>query len=93
MKGSGALIRQSERAWEIPAPVVQARDTTGAGDVFAAGFLGGHLRGLALPACGALGLAMARRSMAGVGRAAYPTKTDFEQALGRVADGTVPESR
>lgn len=92
LKGSGSLIRQSERAWEIPAPVVQARDTTGAGDVFAAGFLGGHLRGLALPACGALGLAMARQSMAGVGRAAYPTKTDFEQVLGQVAHGTVPES-
>ena len=80
-KGSGAFIREAARTWELPAPVVQARDTTGAGDVFAAGFLGGFLRGLPLPACGSLGLAMAHRSMTGVGREAYPTQADFEAAV------------
>jgi ribokinase len=78
-KGSGALIREANETWDLPAPVMQAKDTTGAGDVFAAGFLGGVLQGLPLPACGALGLALARQSMMGVGREAYPTKEDFER--------------
>jgi sugar/nucleoside kinase (ribokinase family) len=80
-KGSGAFIRQAAETWDLPAPIIQARDTTGAGDVFAAGFLGGLLRGLPLPACGSLGLALARQSMTGVGREAYPTKADFEKAV------------
>jgi sugar/nucleoside kinase (ribokinase family) len=80
-KGSGAFIQAAAGVWELPAPIIQAKDTTGAGDVFAAGFLGGYLRGLPLPACGSLGLAMAHQSMGGVGREAYPTREDFEAAV------------
>jgi len=83
-KGSGAFIQEGAGVWELPAPVIQAKDTTGAGDVFAAGFLGGYLRRLPLPACGSLGLAMAHQSMGGVGREAYPTREDFEAAVKRV---------
>ncbi len=83
-KGSGAFIQEAAGIWELPAPVIQAKDTTGAGDVFAAGFLGGTLRGLPLSACGTLGLAMAHRSMGGVGREAYPTKSDFETTVSRL---------
>jgi ribokinase len=84
-KGSGALIREAHESWDLPAPVIQARDTTGAGDVFAAGFLGGYLRGLPLPACGQLALAMARQSMTGMGREAYTTRGDFEAAIQNLA--------
>jgi ribokinase len=84
-KGSGAYIRGDRENWELPAPRIQAKDTTGAGDVFAAGFLGGYLRGLPLPACGQLALAMARQSMTGVGREAYPTRGDFEAAIQNLA--------
>ena len=83
-QGSGALIREAAGVWELPAPIIQAKDTTGAGDVFAAGFLGGYLRGLPLSACGSLGLTMARQSMGGVGREAYPTREDFETAVKRL---------
>ena len=83
-KGSGAFIQKAAEVWELPAPIIQAKDTTGAGDVFAAGFLGGYLRGLPLPSCGSLGLTMAHRSMGGVGRDAYPTREDFETAVKRV---------
>ena len=83
-KGSGAFIQEGAGVWELPAPVIQAKDTTGAGDVFAAGFLGGYLRRLPLPACGSLGLAMAHQSMGGVGREAYPTREDFETAVKRL---------
>ncbi len=84
-KGSGAYIRADRENWELPAPRIQAKDTTGAGDVFAAGFLGGYLRGLPLPACGLLALAMAHQSMTGVGREAYPRRGDFEAAIQKLA--------
>jgi sugar/nucleoside kinase (ribokinase family) len=84
-KGSGAFIREAAQAWDLPAPVIQAKDTTGAGDVFAAGFLGAYLRGLPLPACGSLGLAMAHQSMRGVGRESYPTREDFEAGIQNLA--------
>jgi sugar/nucleoside kinase (ribokinase family) len=83
-KGSGAFIQEAAESWELPAPIIRAKDTTGAGDVFAAGFLGGYLRDLPLPACGSLGLAMAHQSMGGVGREAYPTREDFETVVQRL---------
>lgn len=49
-KGAVAVAR-GERA-EVPAePVTQVVDTTGAGDLFAAGFLAGHVRGEPLATC------------------------------------------
>ena len=83
-KGSGAFIQDAAGVWELPAPIIQAKDTTGAGDVFAAGFLGGYLRGLPLTSCGSLGLALARQSMGGIGREAYPTKVVFETVVMRL---------
>jgi sugar/nucleoside kinase (ribokinase family) len=44
-----------EQAHVAAAPVARVFDTTGAGDLFAAGFLHGHVRGLALQTCLALG--------------------------------------
>lgn len=53
-KGAVALAN-GERA-SVPAePVAKVVDTTGAGDLFAAGFLFGHVRGRALPDCLKLG--------------------------------------
>jgi sugar/nucleoside kinase (ribokinase family) len=53
---SGAVaVTAGERA-EVPAePVERVIDTTGAGDLFAAGFLFGHVRGKALAECLKLG--------------------------------------
>lgn len=48
----GALAVEKEHRVEIPAfPVERVVDTTGAGDLFAAGFLAGRCRGRALKAC------------------------------------------
>jgi ribokinase len=47
-------------------------DPTGAGDVFAAGFLAGLLLNLDLERCAALGTEAAARSITGYGRSSYP---------------------
>ena len=53
-KGS-VILRGSERV-EVPAePIARLVDTTGAGDLYAAGFLLGQARGLSLFQCGTLG--------------------------------------
>jgi sugar/nucleoside kinase (ribokinase family) len=49
------------------APVPRVVDTTGAGDLYAAGFLYGLTRGLALPICGAVGSLCAAEIISHVG--------------------------
>ena len=52
---NGSLILTPERVLEIEAePVARVVDTTGAGDLYAAGFLFGRARGLDLRVCGRL---------------------------------------
>ena len=52
----GALVTDGTETFAVPAkPVPSVVDTTGAGDLFAAGFLLGLARGLALPDCARLG--------------------------------------
>jgi sugar/nucleoside kinase (ribokinase family) len=51
----GSLIAAGDERFEIsPAPVARVVDTTGAGDLYAAGFLFGLARELSLTMCGAL---------------------------------------
>jgi sugar/nucleoside kinase (ribokinase family) len=55
-------------AYDVPAaPVARIVDTTGAGDLYAAGFLHGMTHGLALPTCGALGSLCAAEIISHVG--------------------------
>jgi sugar/nucleoside kinase (ribokinase family) len=52
----GSLVVHRDEVTEIPAhPVPQVVDTTGAGDLYAAGFLYGLTNGRSLEACGRLG--------------------------------------
>ena len=51
---NGAVIACGREVHVIAPHVVEAIDTNGAGDAWAAGFLMGYLRGWPLPACGAL---------------------------------------
>lgn len=52
----GAVIASDKDMYEVPAhPVAKVIDTTGAGDLFAAGFLFGLAQGKALPECGRIG--------------------------------------
>ncbi len=52
----GCVVVEGELTWEAPAyPVAKLVDTTGAGDMFAAGFLAGLARGADMITCGRLG--------------------------------------
>jgi sugar/nucleoside kinase (ribokinase family) len=53
----GAVIIDGERTTEVPAmPVTRVVDTTGAGDLFAAGFLYGYTHGRDTLSCGKIGV-------------------------------------
>jgi len=69
-KGSYILSREVEL--QIPPFKTQVLDTTGAGDVYAAGFLAGLLKDLPLIRCARLASKAASLSVAGYGRLSYP---------------------
>ena len=65
-KGS-VIIASDETHVVEAAPVARVVDTTGAGDLYAAGFLLGQSRGLPLPVCGRLGSIAAAEVISHVG--------------------------
>jgi sugar/nucleoside kinase (ribokinase family) len=54
MSEKGSVIVAGPETYEIPAEPVKVVDTTGAGDLYAAGFLFGYTTGRPLPECGEL---------------------------------------
>jgi sugar/nucleoside kinase (ribokinase family) len=65
---AGSVILAGDEAHPVAAvPVERVVDTTGAGDLYAAGFLYGLIRGLALPKCGAIGSLCAAEIISHVG--------------------------
>jgi ribokinase len=78
----GAYLLSADDEFTLPAEKLTAvADRTGAGDVFAAGFIAGWLRGLSLKECTLLGHKAAVYSMQGVGRERYPDREFLEQVL------------
>lgn len=55
----GSIIRRGEEIIKVNPMPVECRDTTGAGDLYAAGFLFGYIQDLPLDVCGALGSVLA----------------------------------
>jgi sugar/nucleoside kinase (ribokinase family) len=52
----GSVVVTREKNWAVPAfPIEKLVDTTGAGDLFAAGFLAGYSNGMPLDECARLG--------------------------------------
>jgi sugar/nucleoside kinase (ribokinase family) len=80
----GSVIVAGDETHVIEAqPVARVVDTTGAGDLYAAGFLLGQSRGLPLPVCGRLGSIAAAEVISHVG--ARP-----QVPLARLAAGLLP---
>lgn len=67
MDSRGALIRQKQTVYHIPAFRVQAIDATGAGDMFAAGLLYGLCHGQSLEASGRIAAYCAAQVVAKMG--------------------------
>lgn len=63
----GSLVKRGDRVVSIEARLVEAVDTTGAGDSYAGGFLYGLTRGWPLPRCGALASAVAALTVSQMG--------------------------
>ena len=55
----GSLIQNGKQVFRIPATQANCMDTTGAGDLYASGFIYGMLNGLSLPLCGEIGAILA----------------------------------
>jgi sugar/nucleoside kinase (ribokinase family) len=67
MDARGSLLRQGAQVFEIPGYPVQAVDTTGAGDMYAAGLLYGLTHGLSLERTGRLASYVAAKVVAQLG--------------------------
>lgn len=83
---NGALVVRGKQRYRIPAvPVTRVRDTTGAGDAFAAGFIAAHLRGLDPRQAARVGSAAAALTIRRLGaRVGLPS---WEEALSVVEVG------
>jgi sugar/nucleoside kinase (ribokinase family) len=79
----GAVVTDGQETAAVPAaPVHQVVDTTGAGDLFAAGFLRGLVAGLALPDCARLGCLAAGEVVSHVGARPQTSLAELAAAAG-----------
>jgi ribokinase len=81
MGSKGAWIASKDEKIFIPAFRVKAIDTTGAGDVFAAGFVHAHSRGWDQKKCGMFASAAAALKTQGYGAERYPTYQEVSAFL------------
>jgi sugar/nucleoside kinase (ribokinase family) len=72
MGDRGAQIIGRRLDLYVPPHPAEVVDVTGAGDLFAAGFIGGLLEGLGLESAGRLAAWAASRGVGGLGRSTYP---------------------
>lgn len=75
----GCLASDGNEFVEMPAFKAKVKDTTGAGDVFSAGFIVSYLENKSLEECCRFASAAAAISITGSGWASYPTKRDVEK--------------
>ena len=85
----GSTVFTKKETIEMPAQEVQAVDATGAGDVYAAGFLAGLLMGAATEECVSFATKVASHSVTGFGREKYP---DVEYRCAHLRQSTYPKS-
>lgn len=73
----GSYILTGDEEFNVPAVEVKAIDKTGAGDVYAAGFIGGLIKEMPLTQCAQLANKAAALSITGWGREHYPDRDIF----------------
>lgn len=79
----GCVVVSKDKVTPVPAsPVKQVTDTTGAGDLFAAGFLFGTVRGLSHEECGRLGALAAAEVIQHIGARPQTSLKALAQAAG-----------
>ncbi len=78
---NGCLASNGKEVKEMPAFKVNVKDTTGAGDVFNAGFTVSYLENKSLEECCRFASAAAAMSVTGSGWESYPTKRDVLEFL------------
>ncbi|MCR9129189.1 MAG: adenosine kinase [Alphaproteobacteria bacterium] len=79
----GAVIVSGDDEARVPAtPVEKVVDTTGAGDLFAAGFLTGYARGAGLETCGRLGVIAAGEIISHMGARPQVSLADLAAKAG-----------
>lgn len=83
-------FRQNRSLQVTPPTPRRIRDRTGAGDVAAAGFLAGTLRGFDLELCLKVSVAAATRSIEGYGRSSYPDQDFFDKVAGQAQVSNLP---
>ncbi|MFY9781123.1 MAG: adenosine kinase [Candidatus Baltobacteraceae bacterium] len=84
---SGSLVVAAEEVIQIPAaPIANVVDTTGAGDLYAAGFLHGLTTGAPLAECGRLGSFAAAEIISHVGARPQTPLKDFVARAAREPD-------
>ena len=81
MGDRGAQIVGRRLDLYVPPHPAEVVDVTGAGDLFAAGFVGGLLEGLGLEAAGRLAAWAASRGIGGLGRSTYPDAAAWRERV------------
>jgi sugar/nucleoside kinase (ribokinase family) len=82
---AGSLVVADSEEYSVAAvPVARVVDTTGAGDLYASGFLYGLTHGLALPKCGAIGSRCAAEIISHVGARPETALSGLVKAAGLV---------
>lgn len=81
MGTSGCYVLSHQTEFQIPALGAKVVDRTGAGDVFAAGFIAGQLEGRSLYNSAVFATEAASRSITEYGRARYPDRRFLQKQL------------
>jgi ribokinase len=79
MGAEGSLVITPKREYRVDAIEVEVMDKTGAGDVYAAGFLSGMLKGWSPQRCGEFAALASGISISRYGRDGYPDVTLLER--------------
>jgi len=80
----GSWIKRGDEIIRVGTGKVRVRDTTGAGDLYASGFLFGYANDLDLGTCGAIGSLLAGKVIGKIG--ARMDKAEFKELISTVKD-------